>query len=80
MEHLRVNNFRNSTKVNVSYTNNNKTNAGIYNVTASFSDSNNNYVLPNKLEATLTINKAIHDMSNITFEDSLFVYDETEKN
>ncbi len=65
--------------VNVSYTNNNKTNAGIYNVTASFSDINNNYVLPNKLEATLTINKAIHDMSNITFEDSLFVYDETEK-
>ena len=65
--------------VNVSYTNNNKTNAGIYNVTASFSDINNNYVLPNKLEATLKINKAIHDMSNIIFEDSLFVYDETEK-
>ena len=54
--------------VNVNYTNNGQTNAGTYTVTAHFSDSLGNYVVPADKTATLTISKATPDMSGITFE------------
>ena len=59
----------------VSYINNNKTNAGTYEVTAHFEDTTNKYIVPEDLTATLTINKANYDMSRIKFESKEFTYD-----
>ena len=60
--------------VSVSYTNNDKTNAGVYTITASFvGDANNYNAIANKT-ATLTINKATYDMSAVVFEDSTVIY------
>mgnify|MGYP003309373604 CR=1 FL=1 len=41
--------------INVEYTNNEKTEAGIYEVTAHFTGSNKNYIVPNDMKATMTI-------------------------
>ena len=61
--------------VSVSYTNNGKTNAGVYTITASFvGDANNYNAIANKT-AILTINKATYDMSAVVFEDSSVIYD-----
>ena len=59
--------------VQVSYINNGKTNAGTYEVTAKFSvDENHNAV--EDMTATLTISKADHDMSGVTFEGKTVTY------
>ena len=65
--------------VSVSYENNNQINAGSYQVSAILADINNNYLLPTNLIATLTIQKATFDMSEITFEDQLYIDDNQEK-
>ena len=50
-------------------------NAGTYKVVATFSDTNRNYVKLDDMEATLTINKAIYDMSYVEFIDATKEYD-----
>jgi hypothetical protein len=61
--------------VTVSYTNNASFKAGTYTVTASFTDSTGNYVAPDNMTATLTIAKAVYDMSGVSFEDTSYTYD-----
>lgn len=58
--------------VKVTYTNNDKVNANTYTVTASFSDTSGNYIVPNDMSAKLIINKAT--VSGISFEDKTFTY------
>jgi hypothetical protein len=67
------------TGVTVSYTNNEKTNAGVYTVTAHFADSTGNYNVPDDMTAKLTINKKAYDMTGVSFNDASFTYDGTEK-
>ena len=64
--------------VTVSYENNGKTNAGTYTVTAIFSGDATNYNLISNMTATLKINKAVYDMSQITFDDDTVTYDGNE--
>ena len=61
--------------VTVSYTTNKGTNAGTYNAVATFTYDTANYNVIENKTATLTINKATHDMSGITFEDVTVTYD-----
>jgi len=63
------------TCVNVRYTNNDKVNANTYTVTASFKDTSGNYTVPEDMTAVLTIEKAVCDMSNVTFENKTVTYD-----
>lgn len=56
----------------VEYTNNEQMDAGVYKVTADFYDDEGYY---NSLTATLTILKAVYDLSGITFEDETYDYD-----
>ena len=65
--------------VNATYINNDQTNAGTYTVTVKFTDTTNNYIVPSDKQATLIINKAVYDMSGITFSDASFTYDGSEK-
>jgi hypothetical protein len=65
--------------VTVSYTNNEKTNAGVYTVTAHFADSTGNYNVPDDMTAKLTINKKAYDMTGVSFNDASYTYDGTEK-
>lgn len=62
--------------VTVSYSKNSFTDAGVYEVTASFEDSNNNYIIDD-ITATLTINKA--DLTGLKFENKTVTYDGTPK-
>ncbi|WP_343328877.1 MBG domain-containing protein [Polaribacter staleyi] len=62
------------TGTSVSYLNNNKTNAGVYEVVATISKENYKDLI---LKATLTIAKLT--LNNLSFEDEVFVYDETPK-
>ncbi|MFA6696044.1 MAG: YDG domain-containing protein, partial [Sphaerochaeta sp.] len=61
--------------VSVHYTGNGKTNAGEYSVTASFTGDSVNYEAIADRYATLTINKATYDMSNISLIASSTTYD-----
>ena len=61
-------------EITVQYDNNNKTNAGTYEVTAKFTVSNN-YNEIEDMTAILTISKATYDISSITFEDATYTYD-----
>ncbi len=58
----------------VSYENNSKIDAGVYEVIASFTCSDTE-VLFNDMIATLTIQKASFDMSGIMFNDDVFIHD-----
>ena len=60
--------------IEVEYTNNGQINAGEYEVTAKFVGDETKYELPEDMVATLTINKATYDMSNISFKDSIVEY------
>ena len=61
--------------VEVDYTNNEQINANSYTVTATFTCTNGNYTNLPELTATLTIKKAIYDMSAIVFADNTVTYD-----
>ncbi|MBQ7913762.1 MAG: InlB B-repeat-containing protein, partial [Clostridia bacterium] len=61
--------------VTVSYTNNGKINADSYTVTATFTCTNGNYTNLPELTATLTIKKAVYDMSAVVFADKTVTYD-----
>ena len=53
--------------VNVTYENNNQTDAGEYEVIAKITDTTGNYYIPAELKATLTINKKEIKTSDLTF-------------
>lgn len=57
------------------YTNNGQTDAGVYKVTVDFYDDEGYY---NSLTATLTILKAVYDLSAISFTNESYDYDGTE--
>ena len=60
--------------VNVTYENNDKINAGSYEVIAKLEDTTGNYIIPNELKSTLKINKK--DLANdLTFESKEITYD-----
>ncbi|MBQ7641036.1 MAG: leucine-rich repeat domain-containing protein [Acholeplasmatales bacterium] len=60
--------------VNVSYENNDKINAGSYEVIAKLEDTTGNYIVPEELKASLKINKK--DITNdISFESKEITYD-----
>ncbi|NLN50818.1 MAG: hypothetical protein GX149_04270, partial [Acholeplasmataceae bacterium] len=61
--------------VSVIYVNNNQVNAGQYIVDLTFEDINNNYELPEGLFAIIKINKAVIDMSGISFDDLIILED-----
>lgn len=65
--------------VTVKYTNNYQINAGIYEITAQFVGDETKYVLPDNMEATLTINKAVFDTSDLIFEDAIVEYNGNEQ-
>ena len=61
--------------VTVEYTNNNKTEPGVYEIVATFTgDTEFHNAIPNKT-AILTINKANYNMSNVKFANSTFIFD-----
>ena len=61
------------TGVSVSYSNNDKTDAGVYTVTANFTgNANYNAIAP--IPATLTIEKATYDMSGISMANKTVTY------
>ena len=60
--------------VTVSYENNENINVGTYEVVAKFTGDSNNYKPIADMTATLTINKATYDMSNVEFDDKTVVY------
>ena len=62
--------------ITVSYSKNSYMDAGVYEVTASFEDSNNNYIIDD-ITATLTINKA--DLTGLKLENKTVTYDGTPK-
>ena len=62
--------------ITVSYSKNSYKDAGVYEVTASFEDSNNNYIIDD-ITATLTINKA--DLTGLKLENKTVTYDGTPK-
>ncbi|WP_264230271.1 DUF6273 domain-containing protein [Acholeplasma laidlawii] len=64
--------------VNVSYENNNQSNAGVYTVTANFTYDETNYEAVLPLTATLIIIEA--SISGITFSDQTYTYDESVRN
>ena len=61
--------------VTVTYLNNNKTDAGTYDVIARFKGDGVNYNPIPDMKATLTIEKATYDMSGVKFEDQTLTYD-----
>ena len=61
--------------VNVTYKNNNKINAGTYEVVAKLEDTTGNYIIPTELKATLTINKKELTASDLTFDSVDVTYD-----
>lgn len=61
--------------ISVDYANNGKTNVGVYTVIATFSSNSANYITPDDMVATLTIKKAVYDMSNVSFENNTVTYD-----
>lgn len=61
--------------ISVNYVNNGKTNVGVYTVIATFSSNSANYITPDDMVATLTIKKAVYDMSNVSFENNTVTYD-----
>ena len=61
--------------VAVFYQNNGKTNAGTYTVIAHFTSTNDNYKTLADMNATLTIEKATYDMSQVVFENKSVTYD-----
>ncbi len=63
--------------VTVSYQNNGKTNAGTYTVIAHFTSTNDNYNTLADMTATLIIEKATYDMSQVVFENKSVTYDGT---
>ena len=63
----------------VTYSGNEQVNVGVYEVVAHFTDTTGNYVELSDLKATLTINKATYDMSNIKFNSASYTYDGIEK-
>ena len=60
--------------VEVEYTNNEQINADSYTVTAKFTCTNGNYTNLPELTATLTIKKAVYDMSAVVFADKTVTY------
>ena len=61
--------------VTVEYTNNNKTEPGVYEIVATFTgETEFHNAIPNKT-AILTINKANYNMSNVKFANSTFIFD-----
>lgn len=62
----------------ITYTNNGKTDAGSYLVTASFTVPDG-YIKPNDKTAVLTINKIAYEGFDVKFEDKSFNYDGEEK-
>lgn len=60
--------------IQVSYTGNEQTTAGKYTVTAKFT-TNNNYNPLSDMTATLTIKKAVYDMSEVIFSNKTVIYD-----
>ena len=68
------------TGVTVVYENNAATNAGEYEAIARFVlEDTHNYNEISEMRAKLTIEKAVYDMSQVSFEDTAFEYDGTEK-
>ena len=65
--------------VKVTYTNNGHINVGTYEIIASFEDTTGNYNNLPDMKATLTINKATYDMSNISLNSASYTYDGYEK-
>ena len=66
--------------VTVSYSSNNESiNAGIYNVTATFSGDSANYELIPSRTAKLTISKAVIDMSGVKYTDRSVTYNGSEQ-
>ena len=63
--------------VSVSYEGNGQVNAGSYIVTAKFTDTTGNYIVPADMTAMLTITKA--PLTNVFFENAAYSYDGTEK-
>ena len=61
--------------VTVTYIGNNQTNVGTYTVLAVFSGDSANYNPIANMTATLTINKASYDMSQVVFADKSVAYD-----
>ena len=66
------------TGVTVTYEGNERTDVGTYEVTAHFEGDANNYKPIPDMTATLTIEKARYDMSNVRFIGRSFVYDGNE--
>ena len=64
--------------VSVSYEGNGKTNAGNYTVTAKFKYNENNYEAIADMSASLVINKAVYDMSGVSFTDKTVTYSREE--
>ena len=64
--------------VKVSYDGNGKTNAGSYTVTARFEYNTQNYEAISDMSATLTINKAVYDMSGVSLVDKTVTYSREE--
>ncbi|MDE6655368.1 MAG: MBG domain-containing protein, partial [Anaeroplasmataceae bacterium] len=60
--------------ITVTYENNSHTVAGSYQVTAHFKDVNERYK-DKTMILTLIIQKANYDLSNVVFEDEIFIYD-----
>ena len=65
-------------EIKVNYINNFMVNAGKYTVIAKFDTGSNFEEIPDKT-VTLTISKATYDLSNISFNDVNYIYDNTEK-
>ena len=65
--------------LSVEYTGNGRINAGTYSVTATFAGDYDNYNEIAPITVRLVIEKADYDLSGITFADTTFAYDGTEK-
>lgn len=64
--------------ITVVYENNDKTDAGVYTVKASFEDTYGDYNVVAPVYAILTIERAVCDMSGVAFLDTSYPYDGTE--
>ena len=65
--------------LSVEYSGNGRINAGTYSVTATFAGDYDNYNEIAPITVRLVIEKADYDLSGITFADTTFAYDGTEK-
>ena len=61
--------------IQITYVNNEHRDVGVYEVTASFTDTTGNYIIEGTKRATLTILKASYDMSLVTFSSVEIPYD-----